>query len=210
MRVVVLATLAAGCGDAGTGPDLPIGPSLTGWVALWGERFDDLGRPLGRRTVPDGDGVPVELIDAGGATRATAHTQAGRFQFADLEAGTYRVRTQAGPLPPVESAAVAIAASNVALPDTLVLGPAGTLTTYPSPATPEHGIGFEFVAQEAQTMHFRVLGLDLQPVWTDSSFTDPGFIHVHWSPAPGLGLGAYWGLAHHDGAWHRNLLFLER
>jgi len=200
--------LLSGCGrDKVTAPIL----GIRGPVVLVGYLTDGTGRPIGTRVFAQADGVPVELVSNAGVV-ATTHTQNGRYAFAGMPRGSYKVRTQVTYDLVAETRTLTVTDALVIEADTLRLQSRGDLYPIPNPFTSSLFTTFEMSGSVQASL--RVLDPSGAPIRTLLEGRFPqGLNGITWDgtdargvPVPG---GFYWLTLDDGQATRAQLVFRE-
>jgi hypothetical protein len=181
--------------------------ALQGAVKLVSNLSDDLGAVIGTEIVSDAAGVKVWLTRPDSTADSTT-TTAGNYGFTASAAGEYRARCQPFAELLVSSPLATLAAGGTATFDTLELGPAGDIRTYPNPF-PDAGLAIEFDTATVDSIEVVAYALTGEIAWRYKYEGVIGLNHIHWvgidNDAVEVPDGWYWIVVRYAGTTLYNL-----
>jgi hypothetical protein len=180
-------------------------------VVLVGYLTDSTGRPVGTRVFAQADGIPVELISNAGVV-ATTHTLNGRYAFAGMPRGSYKVRTQVTYDLLAQTRMLTVTDALVIVADTLRLQSRGDLYSFPNPF--KSSLFTTFAMPAGVQASLRVLDRTAAPVRTLLEGRFPqGLNGMTWDGTDGRGVpvptGFYWLTLDDGSATRAQLVFRE-
>jgi hypothetical protein len=168
------------------GADNPAGSTrnaqLSGRVNLVGTMRDDTGIALGDSTITNAAGVPVHLEASAPARHDNeVTTTAGRYEFVDVEPGTYRATSWVVSTSPQSTQFVSLAGEDTEFSEVIELRPVAgaSLFCWPNPSYGPIQCGFGLDVDAIVTLVVKDLTLTTIRALRDSD-TPAGFHTITW------------------------------